>query len=76
MCIYCDYWWKPWHRARLCREFARQGLNLLLIARTLKSNGPAKGETLMDLKEELTNKYGVDVRIHQADISMNDGHVG
>ena len=54
-------------------EFARQGLNLLLIARTLKSNDPSKkGETLMDAKEELTNKYGVDVRIHQADISMND----
>ena len=54
-------------------QFAKQGLNLLLIARTLKSTDPKKkGETLMDAKEELEKKYNVDVRVHQADIGVWD----
>jgi len=51
-------------------ELARQGLNLVLTARTMRSNDPKyKEDTLMATKEYIEAKYpDVDIILHQADL--------
>ena len=64
------YGWKQGHWSGLCGRARRQGLNLILIARTMRSKDPKyKDDTLIAAKEYIEKKYpDVDNILHQADL--------